>query len=94
MKTLRIAEWCKLYQTLWRAPFAQLTKEERCKIVRGCKGKAIYESYAEANAVVPNLPSRGKLIRVHAYTCPLCGGIHIGNTRKSGKHAFRRLETL
>lgn len=66
--------------SLWRPPYAHLSKEDRAKLVRDCKGKDVYESPAEAYAAAETMTLRpGYYISV--YECPLCGGIHIGNRK-------------
>jgi hypothetical protein len=80
MQTRTWKEWKRLYDTLWRAPFAHFPREVRARLVRGCAGKAVYESSDEALAVVARLPVRpGELLG--SYDCPLCGGIHTGNRK-------------
>jgi hypothetical protein len=80
MRTRDMREWKHLYQTVWRALFAHLPKAERAKLVRGCRGKAIYDSRDEAEQVIDRLTLRpGKLLG--AYDCPLCGDIHTGNRK-------------
>lgn len=86
MKTLRTREWGLLYKTIFRPPIAHLPDGERSKLVRGCKGKVIYDSYEEAEPVVIQLPPRPGKGHPHAYTCPLCKGIHIGNTIKKREY--------
>jgi hypothetical protein len=93
MKTRSNAEWERLYRLLWRGPFAHLPKYVRAKLVRGCRGKAVYESVEEALPVITQMPAREGLY-LHAYRCPICwdfqrvdGEIvyracyHIGNSR-------------
>lgn len=80
MRVLTIKEWVRLYESEWRRPLAHLPKAERAKLVRGCKGKAIYDSPEEAAAVVATLPLRPGYL-VGAYDCPVCGSIHVGNRR-------------
>jgi hypothetical protein len=80
MRTLTTKEWAELYKSLWRAPLLHLSKEARAKLVRGCKGKAIYDTHEEAAAVIETLPLRGGHY-LGAYDCPLCGGIHAGNRK-------------
>jgi hypothetical protein len=73
-------EWKKLYDAEWREPFAYLPRETRAKLVRGCMGKAVYDSNDEALRVIERLPVRpGELLG--SYDCPLCGGIHNGNRK-------------
>ena len=94
MRTLRIAEWARLYHTVWRAPFVHLPKHEREKLVRACRGKAIYDSHAEARQLIATLPLRDGCY-LGAYDCPLCGGIHTGNRkylRWPDPRDFARLE--
>jgi len=80
VKTLTRKEWTKLYTTVWRKPFAHMPKELRQRLVRGCQGKALYESFSEALKTVKALPPiDGKY--AGAYRCPLCIGIHIGNSK-------------
>jgi hypothetical protein len=82
MRTLRISEW-KAFYAAWKAANPDLCGDEfklrRQKVVRGCRGKALYDDYAEAMRVVADLPVReGKVL--HAYRCPICGCFHVGNT--------------
>jgi hypothetical protein len=80
MLTRTWKEWKRLYDSQWRAPFAHLPREARARLVRGCAGKAVYESNDEALAVVARLPlNPGELLG--SYDCPLCGGIHTGNRK-------------
>ena len=80
MRTRTMREWKYLYVTEWRHVFAHLPKEDRAKLVRGCIGKAVYDSRSEAERVIDRLPLRpGELLG--AYECPLCGGIHTGNRK-------------
>ncbi|MGA8739926.1 MAG: hypothetical protein WB561_01925 [Terracidiphilus sp.] len=80
MRTRTMREWKYLYVTYWRDAFAHLPKPERAKLVRGCRGKAIYESHEEAQRVIARLTLRpGELLG--AYDCPLCSGIHTGNRK-------------
>ena len=80
MRTRNMREWKQLYETQWRPVFAHLPKQERAKLVRGCMGKAIYDSRDEAERVIDRLPLRpGELLG--AYDCPLCGDIHTGNRK-------------
>jgi hypothetical protein len=44
MRTRTNAEWQTLYHTRWKAPFAHPPKHVRAKLVRGCIGKAVYDS--------------------------------------------------
>ena len=90
MRTLSAKEWGRRYRAEWRARFAHLPKEQRAKLVRGCMGKAIYDSHDEALAVVERLPLRpGELLG--AYDCPLCRGIHTGNRKYLYWKPARRL---
>jgi hypothetical protein len=95
MKTRTNTEWEVLYRTRWRGPFAHLPKAIRAKLVRGCQGKAVYESVEEALPIIAALPVRNGMF-IRAYKCPLCyemawvnGEItyipcyHIGNSRNS-----------
>lgn len=77
-------EWEMLYRSRWREPFAHLSKELRGKLVRGCRGKACYQSRCEAAAIMATLPKRGRMF-LNCYKCRLCGDIHIGNSRTPGK---------
>jgi hypothetical protein len=73
-------EWHGLYYAEWRPRLMHLSREDRGKLVRGCKNKAIYCTHQEAAAVIEALPLR----RGHylgSYDCPLCGGIHAGNRK-------------
>ena len=80
MRTLRIAEWAKLYKREWRPAVAHLSKDVRAKLVRACMGKAIYESHEEAQQLIATMPLRdGRYLG--AYDCALCGGIHTGNRK-------------
>lgn len=101
MKTLKTKEWVFLYQRFWRQPFADWTKEQRAKLVRGCKGKAVCDSYEEALHVIAGIPSRPGFY-LKAYECRLCyqyvqvdgvrvlrHGIHIGNSRVANQLPVR-----
>jgi len=80
MRTRTMREWKHLYESQWRAAFAHLPKEERARLVRGCLGKAVYDSRSEVERVIDRLPLRpGQLLGV--YDCPLCGDIHTGNRK-------------
>lgn len=79
MRTRTNAEWQTLYHTRWKAPFAHLPKHVRAKLVRGCIGKAVYDSVEEALPVIAEMPARPGMY-LKAYSCPLCGCIHIGNS--------------
>lgn len=87
MKTLRSGEWAKLWKTVWRTPFADWDKERRQKLVRGCKGKAIYETWHEAKAVMDTLPARSGVV-LNVYRCRVCSEFHIGNSRFRKKVQF------
>lgn len=80
MKTLTNRQWAEAYNALWRKPFENFPKEYRKGLVRGCKGKAQYESWDEAKRVAFTLPPREGL-EIKIYRCKLCTWIHIGNTR-------------
>lgn len=79
-------EWEHLYRTVWRLPFAGLSKELRAKLVRGCHGKDCYSSPEEAEPIIAQMPLRPPLF-LRAYKCPLCKSddgrpvYHIGNSR-------------
>lgn len=103
MKTRTNKEWEFLYRRFWRQPFAELPKELRAKLVRGCQGKAVYESCEEALKVIAELPIRAGLY-LKAYSCPLCYeyievdgvrvmryGIHIGNSRDANQIPARAI---
>lgn len=103
MKTRTNKEWEFLYRRFWRQPFAELPKEIRAKLVRGCQGKACYESCEEALKVIAEMPIRGDFY-LHAYECPLCysfeevdgvrvmrRGIHIGNSRNANQVPARAI---
>lgn len=82
MRTLRRKEWNALYAA-WKAANPDLCSDafkwKRQRIVRGCRGKALYDDYAEAMRIVVELPLRqGKVL--HAYRCPICAAFHVGNT--------------
>src|ERR1700721_401209 len=77
MRTRSLREWKQLYEKQWRPVFAHLPKEDRAKLVRGCMGKAIYDTNAEAERIIDTLTlRRGELLG--SYECPLCAGIHTG----------------
>lgn len=84
MRTLRIKEWKLLYAT-WKEANPGLCgdafKWKRHNLVRGCRGKALYDTYAEAMRIVVELPLRqGKVL--HAYRCEICLSWHVGNTSR------------
>ncbi len=76
------SEWQKLYETLWRRPFAGLSKELRAKLVRGCRGKDVYQSPEEAEPIIAQMKVRPPLY-LKCYACTLCHGYHIGNSRNA-----------
>lgn len=80
MKTLRGREWAEMYKTVWRIPFADWDKERRVKLVRGCIGKAQYDTWKEAKAIMDTLPPRDGVM-LNVYRCRLCGEFHVGNSR-------------
>src|ERR1700677_4835008 len=81
MKTRSNDEWEYQYRQVWRWPFAHLPKEIRAKLVRGCRGKAVYISVQEALPVIAAMEPRPGFY-LKAYWCPLCKeGFHIGNSR-------------
>ena len=82
MRTLRFKEWKTVYEA-WKQANPDMCGDEfklkRQKVVRGCRGKALYDSYAEAMRIVVELPLReGKVL--HAYKCQICAAWHVGNT--------------
>lgn len=81
MHTLLSKEWEHLYRTVWRARFANLPKAERGALVRGCRGKAVYDLRAEAQNMLRILQPEGKL-RLAVYCCPLCRAFHIAQRRE------------
>ena len=81
MHTLLRKEWEHLYRTVWRAPFAHLPKYERGVLVRGCRGKAVFDLRADAQNMVRILQPEGKL-RLGVYCCPLCRAFHIAQRRE------------
>ena len=85
MQTLTPREWDQLYRSIWRTPYAHLTKDERGRLVRICRGKAIFDNLEEARKMLRFLQPSGRL-NLAAYTCPLCSGIHIGNRRRIAQH--------
>ena len=80
MRTMRIADWARLYRKELRPRIAHLPKREREKLVRACKGKAIYDTWIEALAVIERLPLIDDKM-LGAYECWLCGSIHTGNRK-------------
>ena len=102
MKTRSNDEWEREYRQVWRWPFAHLPKEIRAKLVRGCRGKAVYISVEEALPVMKDMPVRPGLY-LKAYLCPLCfedtGGVkvpcfHIGNSRTPNTMPERAIDPL
>jgi hypothetical protein len=85
MKRLTGKEWEQLYRAIWRKPYAHLSKEERRQLVLGCRSKVHYSSPDEAREMLRILQPRGKL-QLSAYSCPLCGGIHISNRRHQAQY--------
>jgi len=93
MRTRNLREWKQLYETQWRHVFAHLPRQERAKLVRGCIGKALYDSHHEAERVIDRLPLRpGELLG--AYDCPLCGEIHTGNRKHLRWDSARRFAEM
>lgn len=95
MRTMKSREWSRWYELVFRQPFVNLTPEQRGKLVRGCKGKAIYRGFREAWKIADSLPQR-ECLYAGAYNCPLCGGIHVGNSKtrnifREGKFKTRLL---
>jgi hypothetical protein len=91
MRSLTRKEWEHLYRSLWRAPYADLTKQERGRLVRACRGRVVFDSAEEARDMSRFLQPRGRL-NLAAYTCPLCHGFHIINRRSLSHH--RRLMAI
>ena len=80
MHTWTKKEWAIWYEKIGRPQIAHLTKEQRHRLARGCAAKVVYDSMEEAKAVVVQLPRiDGK--GAGTYKCPLCRGIHIGNSK-------------
>jgi hypothetical protein len=78
MRTLTMREWQIIYRE-WRKQYAHLPKRARGWIVRGCRGKALYETKEEAEGIAASLDRRGtKMISI--YPCDVCAAWHIGNT--------------
>lgn len=73
-------EWEHLYRTVWRLPFAGLSKKLRAKLVRGCQGKDVYTSPEEALPIIAEMEVRPGFY-IKCYSCQLCGQFHIGNSR-------------
>jgi len=71
-------EWDQLYRAVWRQPFAHLSKSERGKLVRSCRGKPIFDSFEEANDMLEVLQPNAKL-HLRVYGCLLCKRFHIAN---------------
>ena len=88
MRSLTRKEWEHLYRSLWRAPYADLTKQELGRLVLACRGRVVFDSAEEARDMSRFLQPRGRL-NLAAYTCPLCHGVHIINRRSISYH--RRL---
>jgi hypothetical protein len=85
MRTVKVKEWKEIYAK-WKENNPHLAddshKVERRKLVKGCKGKALYLTYSEAMRIVCDMPAReGRAL--HAYQCPICTSWHIGNTSLS-----------
>jgi hypothetical protein len=80
MRQRTVREWSMLYESMWRRPFAHLSKLDRAKLVRACKGKDVYDSHDEAEAAIAALPLRPGYL-LGSYDCPLCAGIHLGNRK-------------
>jgi hypothetical protein len=80
LHTLSAREWDLLYRTAWREPFAHLSKPERGKLVQGCRGKSVFDSFEEAHAMLRTFQPTGKL-RQGAYQCPLCHKLHVADRR-------------
>lgn len=85
MITLTKKEWTPIYRA-WKAKHPNTTKAWRAKFVRGCLGKAGYETMQEAVRVRAELPRRGGLY-VNIYFCRVCEHLHIGNSRKKSRDA-------
>jgi hypothetical protein len=79
VKTLTRSEWRALYDA-WRKPYAHLPKPSRRWVVKGCMGKALYETREEAEKLAATLPPRGDLA-CSVYPCDICSHFHIGNTK-------------
>lgn len=93
-----------MYNQYWRWPFVHLPKEIRAKVVRGCRGKAVYDSPEEALPVIAAMPLR-KGLYLKAYCCPLCFDFdlrndevthklcwHIGNSRTANTLPERAID--
>ena len=88
MRTLTRKEWEHLYRSRWRVPYADLTKEERGRLVQACRGRVVFDSAKEARDILRFMQPGGTQ-NLAAFTCPLCHGIHIISRRKISQH--RRL---
>lgn len=81
MRKLTRKEWDLLYRSRWRAPYSGLTKEERGRLVQGCRGRVVFDNVEEARDILRLMQPRGTM-NLAAYTCPLCHGIHVVSRRK------------
>jgi hypothetical protein len=81
MRTVTRKEWEQLYRSRWRVPYSDLTKEERGRLVQGCRGRVVFDSVGEAHEILRLMQSGGTQ-NLAAYTCPLCHGIHVVSRRK------------
>lgn len=100
MKTRTNTEWEFFYRMVWRKPFAHLPKEIRAKLVRGCRGKAVYNSPEEALPVIAMMPLRDGFY-IKCYKCGLCFEVengkrkdcwHIGNSRTANTLGARAID--
>lgn len=78
MRTLTMREWQIIYRE-WRKQYSHLPKRARGRIVRGCRGKVLYESREEAEGIAAILDRRGTKM-ISMYPCDICSAWHIGNT--------------
>jgi hypothetical protein len=85
MRTLTCKEWEQLYRSRWRVPYADLTKEERGRLVQLCRGRVVFDNAEEARDILRLMQPRGTL-NLAAYACPLCHGIHVVSRRKISQH--------
>jgi hypothetical protein len=100
MITRSNAEWERLYRQVWRWPYVNLPKDLRAKLVRGCRGKACYETVEEALPVIKGMPLKPGLF-LKAYQCPLCFDevkgtplFHIGNSRTANTLRERLIDPM
>ena len=91
MNRLTGKEWDQLYRSIWRQPYAHWSKEERRRLVLGCRNKVHYSSRDEACTMLRVLQPKGKL-QLCVYSCPLCRAIHITNRRNLAQ--YRKLMLL